>query len=228
MSSPPRHTCHVCGKTFPASQTEAYKMVRPGISALIEKEKPGWGEGKYICKPDLNRFRRDYVEDLLEKEKGDIGTLEAEVLDHIASGEPISDPGDAAIEGDTSFGARMADKIAAFGGSWAFIGSFSLFLFLWMGVNVTAVLVKPFDPYPFILLNLVLSTLAAIQAPVIMMSQNRQEARDRIRDQNDYQVNLKAELEIRLLHEKIDHQMTRQWELLMEIQQVQIELMKDR
>jgi uncharacterized membrane protein len=87
--------------------------------------------------------------------------------------------------------------------------------------------VRPFDPYPFILLNLMLSCLAAVQAPIIMMSQNRQEARDRLRSENDYRVNLKAELEIRHLHEKIDHLLQHQWERLIEIQQIQIELMNE-
>ena len=94
-------------------------------------------------------------------------------------------------------------------------------------MNSALIFWKPFDPYPFILLNLILSSLAALQAPVIMMSQNRQEAKDRLRSENDYRVNLKAELEIRHLHEKIDHLLSRQWERLVEIQQIQLELMSE-
>jgi uncharacterized membrane protein len=97
-----------------------------------------------------------------------------------------------------------------------------------MGINVLSVFQEPFDPYPFILLNLMLSTLAALQAPVIMMSQRRQEQKDRLRAENDYRVNLKAELEIRQLHEKIDHQLAHQWERLTELQQLQIDLLEDR
>jgi uncharacterized membrane protein len=96
-----------------------------------------------------------------------------------------------------------------------------------MGVNSTLLLAKPFDPYPFILLNLVLSCIAALQAPIIMMSQNRQEARDRLRSENDYQVNLKAELEIRHLHEKLDVLMRHQWQKLLEVQQIQMDLMRE-
>ena len=96
-----------------------------------------------------------------------------------------------------------------------------------MAFNVVLIEQERFDPYPFILLNLVLSCLAAIQAPIIMMSQKRQEAKDRLRSENDYRVNLKAELEIRHLHEKIDHILTRQWERLAEIQQIQLEMMQD-
>jgi len=132
-----------------------------------------------------------------------------------------------AFEKDLSFGARVADRVATFGGSWTFIILFFIVLVLWMLVNTTIVLAHPFDPYPFILLNLVLSCLAAIQAPIIMMSQNRQEARDRLRSENDYQVNLKAELEIRHLHEKLDVLLKHQWQKLLEIQQIQIDLMKE-
>ena len=100
-------------------------------------------------------------------------------------------------------------------------------LAVWMAFNIAVSAQAQFDPYPFILLNLVLSCLAAIQAPIIMMSQKRQEAKDRLRSENDYRVNLKAELEIRHLHEKIDHILTRQWERLAEIQQIQLEIMQD-
>jgi uncharacterized membrane protein len=102
-----------------------------------------------------------------------------------------------------------------------------VFIAIWMAMNVWIAAAGNFDPYPFILLNLVLSCVAALQAPVIMMSQKRQEAKDRLRSENDYKVNLKAELEIRHLHEKIDHILTRQWERLAEIQSIQIELMED-
>src|SRR5690606_1596748 len=110
---------------------------------------------------------------------------------------------------------------------WKFIITFGAILSSWIALNIVGLLARPFDPYPFILLNLVLSCLAALQAPVIMMSQNRQEARDRIRSKNDYKVNLKAELEIRHLHEKLDHLLIHQWQRLMEIQQIQVELMNE-
>jgi len=122
----------------------------------------------------------------------------------------------------------MADHVAAFGGSWTFILSFCGLLVIWMLLNVTGVLFKIFDPYPFILLNLVLSCLAALQAPIIMMSQRRQESKDRLRGENDYRVNLKAELEIRQLHEKIDHHLAHQWERLAEMQQIQIEMLEEK
>lgn len=124
-------------------------------------------------------------------------------------------------------GEKLADKIASFGGSWTFLICFGIFLVLWILLNTVVLLVHPVDPYPFILLNLVLSCLAAIQAPIIMMSQNRQEAKDRLRSQHDYQINLKAELEIRHLHEKMDHLLSHQWERLAQIQEIQLDLLTE-
>jgi uncharacterized membrane protein len=126
-----------------------------------------------------------------------------------------------------TLGQHMADRVAEFGGSWNFLLCFAAVLFLWIGVNSMAFLWRPFDPYPFILLNLALSCLAAIQAPIIMMSQNRQEAKDRLRGEEDYRVNLKAELEIHHLSEKLDHLIVHQWERLVKIQQIQMELIKE-
>jgi uncharacterized membrane protein len=117
--------------------------------------------------------------------------------------------------------------MAEFGGSWSFLIVFAGVLTLWIVLNAIVLTVRPFDPYPFILLNLVLSCIAAVQAPVIMMSQKRQEAKDRLRSQNDYKVNLKAELEIRQLHEKLDHLLSHQWERMLEVQELQIELIDE-
>ena len=134
---------------------------------------------------------------------------------------------EAEFEQKWSFGERLADKIATFGGSWVFLICFGVFLLVWVGMNSLVLLWRPLDPYPFIFLNLLLSCLAAIQAPIIMMSQNRQEAKDRVRSQHDYKVNLKAELEIRHLHEKVDHLLSHQWERLVQIQELQLELLSD-
>lgn len=124
-----------------------------------------------------------------------------------------------------SKGQRIADKVASFGGSWTFIISFGVILMLWIATNVILV-AKAFDPYPFILLNLVLSCLAALQAPVIMMSQNRKEEKDRQRAENDYLINLKAEIEVRNLHQKINLLMEDQFTSLLELQRYQIELLE--
>ncbi len=129
-------------------------------------------------------------------------------------------------ENKPSRAGRIADLIAAFGGSWKFILSFSLLMILWMTMNVY-LLKKPFDPFPFILLNLLLSSIAALQAPVIMMSQNRKEEKDRQRATNDYLINLKAEIEVQNLHRKIDLLMSEQMRTLFEIQKAQFDLMEE-
>lgn len=125
-----------------------------------------------------------------------------------------------------TFGQRVADKVADFGGSWTFIISFMVFLLLWIAFNVFWLNNKGFDPYPFILLNLILSCIAALQAPIIMMSQNRQEAKDRERAEKDFIINLKAEQEIRVLQQKLDHILKHQHEELMAIQQQQLQMME--
>ena len=124
------------------------------------------------------------------------------------------------------FVSRLADKVAGFGGSWKFIIAFAVFMFLWMVINVY-LLSKSFDPFPFILLNLLLSALAAIQAPIIMMSQNRQEEKDRKRSENDYLINLKAEMQIRSMNQKIDVLLEEQIKTLFETQEKQFVLLQE-
>lgn len=223
-----KHPCHVCHGSFPPSRLRPWISVRPGVSDLINLAHPGWAEGKHICRNDLAKFRGAYVEALLEKERGELNELDRQVIESLQTGLPVSQNPLDEDSDTTTFGERMADHVAAFGGSWTFIILFVVILVVWMAVNVIGLMSKPFDPYPFILLNLVLSSLAALQAPVIMMSQRRQESKDRIRAENDYRVNLKAELEIRQLHEKMDHQLAEQWNKLAELQQIQIELLEER
>ena len=123
-------------------------------------------------------------------------------------------------------GQRISDKVARFGGSWAFIITFMVILFLWILFNVIAATKMIFDPYPFILMNLILSCIAALQAPIIMMSQNRQEEIDRKRSENDYLINMKAELEIRELNQKVDMLLEDQIKVLFESQAKQLEILK--
>jgi uncharacterized membrane protein len=217
--------CRLCGKSGP--QMLPAVLVRAPIVEEIKKQHPDWQAEGYICQADLNRFRLKYIQNLLESEKGELSTLDREVLDSLKRHETLASNTDAEYEKDLALGARMADRLADFGGSWVFIGIFGAVLLGWIVLNSAVLVTKPFDPYPFILLNLILSCLAAIQAPVIMMSQNRQEAKDRLRSQHDYQVNLKAELEIRHLHEKLDHLLSHQWERLVAIQQVQLDILSE-
>jgi uncharacterized membrane protein len=218
-------TCAVCGKQFPVRDMLPDVMVQDTISARIRRDFPEWSSDSFICRSDLARYSVEYVRSLLESERGEISSLDQEVLESLRQHELLAMNVDAESEKVWTFGERLADKMADFAGSWTFLISFGVFMAIWIIINSLALLWRPLDPFPFILLNLVLSSLAAVQAPIIMMSQNRQEARDRLRSQHDYQINLKAELEIRHLNEKLDHLLTHQWERLVEIQQVQIQML---
>ncbi len=224
---PTRFRCVICGKEKPARDVTQLDVVRPSLIDRVRQDHPDLPAEGYICSDDLDRFRSRYVAELLGQERGELTRLEQDVVQSLADHETLAENIEAEYSGHRTLGERLSDQLASFGGSWTFIAIFFAVLVVWMAFNVTAAAREIFDPYPFILLNLVLSCLAAIQAPIIMMSQNRQEAKDRLRSENDFRVNLKAELEIRHLHEKIDHILTRQWERLAEIQQIQLEIMQD-
>jgi len=219
--------CAWCGKSFPQHKLVSGELIRKEIAAEIRKTVPEWAPDRFICRTDLAQVRGRYVHALLESEKGELSSLEQEVVESMREHELLSENVAAECEQQWTLGERLADRIASFGGSWTFLILFGLFLALWVALNSAVLIWRPLDPYPFIFLNLLLSCLAAIQAPVIMMSQNRQEAKDRLRSQHDYQVNLKAELEIRHLHEKVDHLLSHQWERLVKIQELQLEMLAD-
>lgn len=200
--------CIVCHGETGDARLIPHALVRPSISVLVAADCPEWAEGREICRTDLDAYLRAHIASLLTEDGDELGELEHEVLDSIVDRTPISQP---PSDETQSFGQRMADRVAAFGGSWTFIMGFGVILFVWMTLNATALLFRAFDPYPFILLNLVLSCIAAMQAPIIMMSQRRQDEKDREQAEKAYQVGLKAELEIRQLHEKIDHHIIAQW-----------------
>lgn len=219
-------TSDLSSKEFPVREKISAKTIRPSILHIIKSDHPDFKEDSYCSLTELNMYRQKYISDFLLREVGELTELEDTVLDALKNRESlvnkIEEP-----EEQISFGQRLADRVATFGGSWTFIVLFGFFLLVWMVINSMFLITKPFDPYPYILLNLILSTLAALQAPVIMMSQNRQEEKDRDRARKDYMINLKSELEIRMLHEKIDHLIIHQQHELLEIQKVQIEMMND-
>lgn len=219
--------CSVCSKSVPAFKALPASLVREGIVEQIKAEHPEWTPQSVICHDCHNHFRSVYVQNALTQEKGELTQLEHDVLVSLKEHETISENLNQTFDNDFTYGERLADNVARFGGSWTFILFFASVLIIWITVNSIGALSKPFDVYPYILLNLVLSCLAAIQAPIIMMSQNRQEAKDRLRAENDYRVNLKAELEIRHLHAKLDLLLTHQWQRLLEIQQVQTDLLEE-
>ena len=224
---PETFLCQICKGQKKLGEVMPAELVREAVVETIRKTYPDWSSSGFICISDLNQFRANYVKNVLEKEKGEISTIEEQVIRSVKENELLSKNINTEFEQKLTFGERLADKIADFGGSWNFIVIFGGVLFLWVAVNSMILIWRPFDPYPFILLNLVLSCLAAVQAPVILMSQNRQESRDRLRSEHDYLINLKAELEIRHLHEKIDHLLMNQWQRLLEIQEIQMELMEE-
>jgi len=201
--------------------------LREGIFNLIKSDFPDFKEDCYISLEELNQYRRQYLSSLIVEENGEIDVLDRDVMNAIRNNSVLSENIEETIGETLTTGQKLADKIATFGGSWTFILTFFIVIILWISMNVWILASRSFDPYPFILLNLILSCVAAIQAPIIMMSQNRKEHKDRIRSENDYKVNLKAELEIKLLSEKIDHMLVHQNKKLLEIQQIQTDYLED-
>ncbi|MCO6149129.1 DUF1003 domain-containing protein [Flavobacterium sp. NRK1] len=221
-----KFTSDVSGKEFPVKEKVSAKFIRQPILDIIKKEKPAFDDTCNLSMGELNQYREKYITDFLEKELGDLSEMETKVVNALKNKTLLSDNPDDDDDNNT-FGQRIADKVASFGGSWTFIIIFVCFLLGWIAINVFVFFNKGFDPYPFILLNLLLSCIAALQAPVIMMSQNRQGEKDREKAENDYMINLKSELEIRMLHEKLDHLILHQEQSLIEIQKVQMDMMND-
>lgn len=221
------HQCLVCKKTYPTKSLTPIGTIRDVITKQISDDFPECSAQSYICQKDLSKYRIEYVHSLLKSEKGEVTDLEYELIKSMQQHELITKNIDSTLDQKWTVGERLADKIATFGGSWSFLICFAIFITLWITVNTMVMVARPADPYPFILLNLILSCIAAIQAPVIMMSQNRQETKDRLRSENDYQINLKAELEIQHLHEKLDHLLMHQWDRLAQIQEIQLDLLSE-
>lgn len=212
---------------FPVSERISAKTIRHSILSLIQKDHTQFSHDSFLSVNELNYYREKYISEYLFREIGDLTDLEKTVLASLTDNTTLTDKIDVDDKQTLTIGQKVADKVASFGGSWTFIISFGVFIFFWINVNVFWLVNKSFDPYPFILLNLILSCLAALQAPVIMMSQNRQEEKDRDRAKKDYMINLKSELEIRILHEKIDHFIMDQQQELLELQKTQLDLMND-
>ena len=202
------------------------KNIRLPILKLIKEDHPDIDMTQAITVGELNVYREKYISKFLLSEVGELNDLHKNVIKSLTDDNSLVSKVEDEPDNRT-FGQRLADNVADFGGSWTFITWFFLIIILWIGANVFLLLNKGFDPYPFILLNLILSCLASLQAPIIMMSQNRQEEKDRVRAKKDYMINLKSELEIRMLDDKLDHLIMHQQQELIEIQKVQIEMMND-
>lgn len=220
-------TCEICKQEFSYKKLFPINLIRNSILDTLCRKHPNIDTNGFLCYPDLREIRAEHIEEIVRQDKGTLSNLEREVLESLSSQDILVENVNKKFERKLTFGQRAADKVARFGGSWKFILLFIALLIVWMIINTFFFTEEGFDPYPFILLNLVLSCLAAIQAPIIMMSQNRQAQRDRMQANEEYCTNLKAELEIQHLHSKLDLFMKNQWESLLELQKIQIELTED-
>jgi uncharacterized membrane protein len=216
----------VSNAEFPISEKISAKTIRHSILNLIQKDNPQFSHASYLSLNELNEYRAKYISESLVKDIGELTDSEKIVIDSLTGNATLTNKIDGDDQQLLTIGQKISDKVASIGGSWKFIILFGVFIFIWLSINVIWFANKGFDPYPFILLNLILSCVAAIQAPVIMMSQNRQEEKDRIRGKKDYMINLKSELEIRTLHEKVDHFIFDQQELI-ELQKDHVAVMND-
>lgn len=214
------------GKEFPENERVSAKNIRQSLLHFINKTHPNFSKSCFLSIEEMNEYREKYISEFLNKKLGNLTEVEKQVIQSVSKNTMISTEVEE-DEKEITFGQKLADKVAEFGGSWGFIIFFMTFLVIWILLNVFWLSNHGFDPYPFILLNLILSCIAAIQAPVIMMSQNRQEEKDRERSKKDYKINLKSELEIRELHEKIDHLIIHYQQDLLEIQKTQIDLLEN-
>jgi uncharacterized membrane protein len=224
---PKKLFCAITNKELPRKQLIELGSLRPSLADRIREDHPDLQDDAHIAINEAERYRTLYVEEMLKLEHGELTELDRQVAESLADHDTIVENIEEEFEETRTFGERVSDGLASFGGSWAFLISFFVVLIIWMAINVWLGEQNAFDAYPFILLNLVLSCIAAIQAPIIMMSQRRQETKDRLRAFNDYKVNLKAELEIRHIQEKLDYLLTKQWQRLSEMQQMQMELMQE-
>jgi uncharacterized membrane protein len=219
--------CQICGKDLPLNEAVPVDLIRDALIPTLKRKCPNLDLSGYVGLDELNKARIEHAQEMTRDESADLEDLKKQVANSLLQQETITRNSEKEFDAKATRGEKIADKVAAFGGSWTFISIFAVILILWMGGNTALILKKPFDPYPYIFLNLVLSCLAAIQAPVIMMSQNRSEARDRMRGENDYKTNLKAEIEIQMINEKIDKLINDQWKHLLEIQQMQMEMIEE-
>ncbi len=224
----PRIECVLCRRKYVKRSVLSAANLRAPLSAhIVARYKELWSDGAHICYQCLHKERTAYVILGLERERGELSRVEQEISRKATEHVAIAARVDEQFQKGLTFGQRLADMVARVGGSWTFVSLFLLTIVGWAGINIWWLKENAFDPFPFILLNLVLSCLAAVQAPIIMMSQGRMAARDRMQADLDYQVNLKAEIEIASLHEKVDHLLNVQWDRMVELQQTQIDILNE-
>ena len=200
----PKVTCSLCDSPVDGRSLRSPQKLENRIIDLIKADRPEWEGKRGICPNCLEQYRAKKFVGYLEAEYRKLSEIEHSVVSKITRRGRVSGVVHKDFDANMTFGQRVADRVARFGGSWPFIGIFGGILLVWMVVNSWVLATHPFDPYPFILLNLLLSFQAAYTAPIIMMSQNRQGEIDRKRAIDDFDINCKAEVEIETLHAKID------------------------
>lgn len=218
-------SCCVCHRIFPHGETVAVHSVAADVRAQLEASAGKIGEDDRVCRSDLFTARTRALLGRLERERGELTQMERDLADKATKHTSVAADIDADFNRDASLGQRAADTVARFGGSWVFVIGMVGVIGSWMLINQHNGQ-RAFDPYPFILLNLVLSCIAALQAPVLLMSANRQAELDRRKANQDFLVNLKAEIEVASLHDKLDHLLHVQWEQLLELQDLQIDMLE--
>jgi uncharacterized membrane protein len=220
--------CPLCGEPHPRATCVQVANVRHSLAAFIEGRHPTkLSDDAALCRRCLNSERTAFLRGEFARERGELTALENEISRKAVEHAAIARHWEQEFQRKLTLGERLADAVARVGGSWRFVIGFGTVLFAWIGLNSLVLARRSFDPYPYILLNLVLSCLAAIQAPIIMMSQNRGAARDRHQADEDYKINLKAEFEIAALHEKVDHLMHVQAERMQEMNETLLEFSRE-
>lgn len=216
--------CQLCRSTeslLPATS------LNPALVRHIRTEHPDWDRHGGICRSCLLARRTTLAIEKLTHDRGDLDAIESEIAKKAEEHVAVADHFDEEFDRTATFGDRAADMVSRLGGSWTFVLLLSGLLAGWVLTNLALGKDRAFDPFPFILLNLALSTIAAFQAPIILMASNRAAARDRSKADQDFRVNLKAELEVASLHDKLDHLLHVQWERMVEVQEIQLELLTE-
>lgn len=219
--------CAICGNRFTIMEGLFLRDLSDLLKQQVLKTNSYAKESSFICLKDMQKLRIARMQTIIDEDLKIDQQMSDELKKEMNKDTYVITNINDTIYGKRSTGQRLADAVAKFGGSWGFIITFTVILIIWMTINIVHLFGVNFDPYPFILLNLFLSCVAAIQAPIIMMSQNRQAERDRFDSENDYKTNMKSEMEIRILHQKLDQLNEVQWPHILDIQKMQIEVLSE-
>ncbi|AYE37145.1 DUF1003 domain-containing protein [Companilactobacillus zhachilii] len=219
--------CAICGNRFTIMEGLFLRDLSDLLKQQVIKTNSFAKESSFICLKDLQTLRLEHMQSIIDQDLKIDQEMNDKLKKEMAKDTYVITNINETMSGKRTTGEKLADAVAKFGGSWGFIITFTIILVIWMTINVVHLFGVNFDPYPFILLNLFLSCVAAVQAPIIMMSQNRQADRDRVDSENDYKTNMKSEMEIRILHEKLDQLNEVQWPHILDMQKMQIEVLSE-